>query len=186
MNDAGDDDDVTLPSGLVLDLVDECRHLGLVARPLIKMTSHLDPARPQERCSIDTFNDAADWIERELGMTSVRLAGRQIGHRYFAAMRTLGLAEAPTTMMLMRELESTSRTIVYDPEGRGWDLVRHDARSAVVRNTQEINCVLSEGLLLSLMDRTPAVGAQVHQTSCVRRGDDTCDYEITWSGERDR
>ncbi len=184
MNDISDDDDVTLPSGLVLDLVDECRHLGVVARPLLKMTGHLDETRPQERCSIDLFNDAADWIERELGMTSVRLAGRQIGHRYFAAMRALGLVESPTTLTLMRELEGASRTIVYDPEGHGWDLVRHDARSAIMRNTQEINCVLSEGLLLSLMDRTPAIGTQVRQVSCVRHGDDTCDYEITWSGER--
>lgn len=181
MHDANDEEEITLPSGLVLDLVDECRHLGAVASPLLKMTKHLDPERAQERCSIDLFNDASDWIERELGMTTVRLAGRQIGRRMFAAIRALGLHEAPSTMELMRELESASRTVFYDPDGHGWDLIRHDAHSAVLRNTQETNCVLSEGMLLALMDRTPAKHAQVRQVTCCRRGDDSCDYEIVWN-----
>lgn len=184
MDDAPDDDEVTIPSGLVLDLVDECRHLGAVASPLLRMTSQLNPERPQDRCSAELFHDASDWIERELGMTSVRLAGRQIGHRFYAAMRGLGLPEAPSTLELMRELEGASRTIIYDPEGHGWDLLRHDQRSALMRNTQDVNCVLLEGLLLSLMDRTPAQGIQVRQVACARRGDDACDYEIAWTSER--
>ncbi len=183
MDDAHDDDEVTIPSGLVLDLVDECRHLGAVANPLLRMTSQLNPERPQDRCSAELFNDVSDWIERELGMTSVRLAGRQIGHRFFTAMRSLGLSETPTTLELMRELEGASRTIIYDPEGHGWDLIRHDQSSAVMRNTQDVNCVLLEGLLLSLMDHTSTRGAQVRQIACARRGDDACVYEINWSAK---
>lgn len=183
-NSSDADDEVTVPSGLVLDLVDECRHLGAVASPLLRMTRHLSRERPEVRCSIDLFNDAADWIERELGMTSIRLAGRQIGHRYYAVMRSQGLTEPPTTLALMRELEAASRVILVSPEGLGWDVIRHDQHSAVLRNTQDHNCVLGEGLLLSLMDRTQVTGTQVRQTACTRRGDDCCDYEITWSSAR--
>lgn len=180
MDDASDDDDVTVPVALVLDLVDECRHLGAVANPLVKMTRHLDANRPSDRCSIDLLNDASDWIERELGMTSVRLAGRQVGHRYYAAMRTLGLPEVPTTMQLMRTLEDASRKIVSDPQDRGWELLRHDQQSAVMRNTGDTNCVLSEGVLLSLMDHAGVAGVHVRQVTCSRRGAEHCDFEISW------
>jgi predicted hydrocarbon binding protein len=181
MDEANDEGEVTVPTALVLDLVDECRHLGAVAAPLIRMTRHLDVERPGERCSIDLLNDASDWIERELGMTSVRLAGRQVGHRFFAAMRTLGLPEAPPTLQLMRTLENASRKIVSDPQDLGWELLRHDHQSAVMRNTQDTNCVLSEGVLLSLMDHTPARRVHVRQVNCARRGDEHCDFEITWN-----
>lgn len=182
MTDESDtEDDVTLPAGLVLDLVDECRHLGAVAKPLLRMTNSLSAEHPLDRCSIDLFNDVSDWIERELGMTSVRLAGRQIGHRYFAAMHTLGLPEKPGTLELMRKLESASRTVIDDPEQLGWDLIRHDQTSAVMRNTLDTNCVLSEGLLLALMERTEVTGCQVKQVTCTRHGDEHCDYEISWS-----
>lgn len=184
MNEVSEEDDLTVPCGLVLDLVEECRHLGAVAQPLIKMTRHLDPQRPEDRCSLDVFNDASDWIERELGMTSVRLSGRQIGHRIFAAMRGLGLSETPTTLQLLRQLEGASRSIVRDAEGHGWDLMRHDQLSAVMRNTQELNCILLEGVMLSLLERTSAVGCQVKQVACTRLGDDACDFELSWTGLR--
>lgn len=182
MNDANDDDGVTVPAALVLDLVDECRHLGAVAGPLLRMTRHLNTERPGDRCSIDLLNDASDWIEHELGMTSVRLAGRQVGHRFFAAMRTLGLPEVSSTLQLMRALEDASRKVVSDPEALGWELLRHDLQSAVMRNTQDTNCVLSEGVLLSLMDHTPVRGVHVRQITCTRRGDPHCDFEISWDG----
>jgi len=181
MDEANDDDEVTVPVALVLDLVDECRHLGAVAGPLLRMTRHLGADQSSDRCSIDLLNDASDWIERELGMTSVRLAGRQVGHRFYDAMRKLGLPDAPTTLQLMRTLENASRKIVHDPEDHGWELLRHDQQSAVMRNTEDVNCVLSEGVLLSLMDRTAARGVHVRQVTCSRRGDPHCDFEITWT-----
>jgi predicted hydrocarbon binding protein len=96
-------------------------------------------------------------------------------------MRALGTAETPTTIEVLRALENTSRTIVSDAEGHGWDLIRHDPQTAVVRNTQETNCMLGEGLLLSLLDKTGARGVQVRQASCARHGGDHCDYEISWA-----
>lgn len=50
----------------------------------------------------------------------------------------------------------------------------------VMRRTQTFNCLLQEGLLLSLVERTGVLTAQVVHRSCTRKGAEFCEYEMAW------
>lgn len=176
-------DGVTLYAGFVLDIVGLYDGLGSVADPVREMALGLDPRRPRDVIPIALYNRACEWVESTFGEAGARDAGKRIGERSYKAIleRTGKAALKPNEVL--RELQRSARISIQDTSGRGWEILADGPRRVVLRRTQTFHCLVQEGLLLSLVDRSGAERAKVAQINCTRNGDEFCDYAVSWSGE---
>jgi hypothetical protein len=70
--------------------------------------------------------------------------------------------------------------MIQDPLGRGWEILEESPGNIIMRRTQSFNCILQEGLLQSLVQRCNVTLVSVQHISCVRDGDEFCDFGVTW------
>ncbi len=175
-------DGVTLISGFVFDLLRayESKRMGYVAK-LFDMAKHLDPENPNELVPIQLYNDMCQWIEDEIGVASLRRAGVAIGNRAYVhlAQKDLMVTE-PSPLQIMQGLKRATSTLIQDPKGRGWEILEAKEGLIVMRRTQTFNCILQEGLLKSLVNRTGARLVEVDHIACTRKGAEFCEYAVKW------
>jgi len=171
---------VTLPAGFIFDVLREYGSMKTLCKPAFEMAAHLDPNKPDALTDIKTYNAVCAWIETNVGQASVRNAGRATGTRmYEAIIKGKKLSES-TPAAVMEALCWATGTLIHDPKKRGWEIAEQAATSIVMRRTQTFNCVLQEGMLLSLLERTRVQLPGVAHDSCRRRGDKFCTYRCTW------
>ena len=171
---------VTLLSGFLFDVLQEFREIRGVCAPAFKMVEHLDPDDGEAWVPMQLYNDLCSWLEKNIGVATVRRAGEAIGHRAFAAIVEAGKLENPTPIAMMESLCWAASTMIRDPKERGWEVVASEELKITMRRTQSFNCMLQEGLLLSLVERCGVVMPSVAHRKCTRRGDDFCEYDLTW------
>ncbi|MEM1413511.1 MAG: hypothetical protein AAGH15_01355 [Myxococcota bacterium] len=171
---------VTLLSGFVFDVLAEFEDMRRICAPAFDMAAHLDRERPGDPCPMQLYNDVCAWIENEVGAASIRRAGAAIGARAFARMSDQGQIAERTPLAIMRALQWAADTMIQDPKGRGWEILDHQPTSLRMRRTQTFNCVLQEGLLLSMLERAEVLMPSVEHVRCTRRGDEFCEYELRW------
>ena len=180
---------VTLPAGFVFDVLREYESMKTLCRPAFEMAAHLDPNKADALTEIKIYNAVCAWIETHIGQASVRNAGRATGTRMYEAMikgrsSPVSLAgkklSENTPIAVMEALCWASVTLIHDPQKRGWEVAEQAATSIVMRRTQTFNCVLQEGMLLSLLERTRVQLPGVTHETCRRRGDKFCTYRCTW------
>ena len=173
--------DVTLYSGFIFDVLSEYRAMERVCRPAFEMARHLDPNDPLHLAPISTYNAICDWIEKNVGVASIRDAGRAIGARVYARMvKDAKLGSAPPPSAILHELRRVASVMIQDPLHRGWEIVEDLPRRIVIRRTQTFNCMLQEGLLLALVEKTSVLMPAARHLRCTRAGAPYCDYEVTW------
>jgi hypothetical protein len=174
-------DNVTLLSGFIFDVLHEYRSMERMCRPLFEMTRGLDASQPLARAPISLYNQVCQWVQDNLGQASIRDAGRAIGARAYDQMVKDGtLGTAPTPNQILRELKRVADIMIQDPRKRGWTILEDEPRRMVLRRTQTFNCVLQEGLLLSLVERTGSLMPSVRHAKCTQAGAEFCEYEVTW------
>ncbi len=171
---------VTLLSGFLFDVLAEFDAMRGVCAPAFKMVEHLDPNDGDAWVPMQLYNDLCSWLEENIGVATVRRAGEAIGHRAFTAMVEAGKLENPTPSAMMEALSWAAATMIRDPKERGWKVVASEESRIRMRRTQSFNCMLQEGLLLSLVERCGVVMPSVTHRKCTRRGDDFCEYDLTW------
>jgi hypothetical protein len=171
---------VTLLAGFVFDVLQEYRSMKKTCQPAFDMAKGLDPNRQDEWCTMNVYNDVCTWIERHVGESSIRKAGVAIGNRVAENIVKLNKMTSPTPLAMMESLKWAAANMVRDPAGRGWEILAHTPRTITMRRTQTFNCIMQEGLLLSLVERTKVEAPDVEQMTCTRRGDEFCDYRLSW------
>jgi len=175
---------VTLYAAFVLDVVSMYSGLFAIAQPLRNMTATLDPNQPRALVPIALYNQTCAWVEETFGEAGIRDAGKRIGERsYRSILDRTGKASLKPSEVL-RELQRSARISIQDTSGRGWEILAEAPRRIVMRRTQTFNCLLQEGLLLALVEKTGAERAKVAQINCTRSGDEFCDYAISWAAEK--
>ena len=114
----------------------------------------------------------------------------------WATIKVIGQLVYPTiktTVGLPGHLQSPAELIRFDAEGF---LANHRGRDIVPRNFIRVqdhdilveapspgyNCALIEGVYEGILQLTGVKDGKVVQVKCVKRGDSTCIYHITWSG----
>ncbi len=173
-------DGVTLDAGFVSDLISLYEGKP-VTRDLVAMAADLDLARAGTRVPIQRYNDMCVWIEQKLGPANLRKAGETMGARVYDHVVASGrLPSDPTPVELLRELVRSTRLLVRDPHGRGWELLEEGAGRAVMRRTQTFHPVLQEGLLRALVARGGRPMTRVRYLRSVAEGAEYDDYEVTW------
>jgi hypothetical protein len=173
-------DGVTLDAGFVSDLISLYEGKPL-ARELVAMASDLDLADGGARVPIQRYNDMCAWIEQKLGPANLRKAGETMGARVHDHVVASGrLSTDPTPIELLRELVRSTRKLILDPQGRGWELLEEGSGRAVMRRTQTFHPVLQEGLLRALVARSGRPMTRVRYLQSVAAGAEFDDYEVTW------
>lgn len=175
---------VTLLNGFLFDVLHEYESMRRLCRPAFEMAAGLDPARTDAWCPIDVYNKICEWIEQNIGSASIRDAGRAIGKRAYDAIIANGKLASPTPLAIMEALCWAASNMIRDPKGRGWQIASASDGAIVMRRTQTFNCVLQEGLLLSLIERTGVLMPAVAHAACTRRGDPHCEYRLTWLSKK--
>jgi hypothetical protein len=173
-------DGVTLLTGFVFDVLQEYRAMKKTCQPVFDMAKGLDPNRQDEWCNMSIYNDVCTWIEQHIGESSIRKAGIAIGNRaYDNIVKTQGMT-SPTPLAMMESLRWAAANMIRDPKGRGWEIVSNTPKTITMRRTQTFNCIMQEGLLLSLVERTKVESPDVEHVKCTRRGDEFCEYRLNW------
>lgn len=173
-------DGVTLDAGFVADLL-ELYEGKPVARELLAMTAGAKLADPGARVPMKLYNDMCAWIEQKLGPANLRKAGETMGTRVYDHVVASGrLTSTPTPVELLRELARSTRALIRDPQGRGWEILEEGAGRMVMRRTQTFHPVLQEGLLKALVARSGRRMARVQYVQRVQEGAEFDDYEVTW------
>lgn len=176
-------DGVTLFAGFAFDVLAEYQSMrdGLCA-PVFKRVAHLKPERPTDLMPMQLFNEICDWVEQNIGESSLRNAGRAIGDRAFNRMLEDGsIGAKPGPAEILQALQKVATVMIQDPKNRGWEILSNAPNKMVMRRTQSFNCVLQEGLIRAMIERTGVMLPRTEQVHCTRRGDPFCDYEVRWS-----
>lgn len=173
-------DGVTLLAGFIQDILGEYQHMRKVCAPAFELARGADKAKADEWVPIDWYNDVCRWIEQNIGAMSIRQAGIAIGGRVFEQLRTHGKLENPTPLSILEGLKWAASVMIRDPKGRGWEIIDHNDFSVTMRRTQTFNCPMQEGLLVALVEGTGVEGVDVDHIKCTSRGDEFCDYKLSW------
>ncbi len=178
---------VTLRARCVFKLVDQYEHLESAVRPIFELASGLDRKEPSAPAPLKVYNDICEWLEKQYGPASLREAGRALGKSiYDELVREGKVGLRPTPNALFEELRRMVANIVADPLRRGWEIVESADQKVRLRRTQTFNCMLQEGLLYSLLERTGALLPRVNHVRCTRTGAPYCEYEALWLKARVR
>ncbi len=171
---------VTLMTGFVFDVLAEYQNVQKLCAPAFELAAGLDPSHLDAWCPMQLYNDVCSWIEANVGSSSIRRAGAAIGGRIHARAVASHQAATSDPLAMMEGLQQAAANMIRDPQGRGWEIRSHEPKRVEVRRTQTFNCLLQEGLLLALVERTGVLMPSVRQIRCTRQNDDYCDYEIRW------
>lgn len=170
---------VTLNSGFIFDVLREYEDSRKMLGPLFAKAQGLNPATPEVVCPMDVYNDVCTWIEKNIGESSIRNAGRAVAERVYANISSGG-KEPKTPLEIVEALKWAADNMIQDPKKRGWVVVESKDQRIVVRRTQTFNCIMQEGLLKRLVELTGVTMPSVTHDRCTRRKDEYCEYTITW------
>lgn len=171
---------VRILAGFIFDVLSEYRGMEKLCAPAFELAAHLDPGEMEAWVPISIYNEICRWIEENIGKASIRDAGRAIGDRAYSRMIPAVKEHDVTPLAVLEELKRVASLMIDDPKGRGWELLDHGRDFVRVRRTQTFNCLLQEGLLLSLVERTGVLMPSVKHSTCTRRGDPYCEYDVSW------
>jgi len=123
------------------------------------------------------LNEVITWISKNYGMEYVRKAGRH-------TVKNLGLLAYIvrfTSIETMLEKAKTAYQEAYDFGVVNMEISEKHA-VATMKDSSEIpeNCEGWIGAMEALLELTHTKGI-VKKTKCQLRGDDRCEYEVTWS-----
>jgi hypothetical protein len=171
---------VTLLNGFVHDILAEYQHMRKVCGPAFELARGVERQKADEWCSIAIYNDVCDWIETNIGAMSIRQAGVAIGTRIAENIVQNSKMESPTPIGMLEALKWAASVMIKDPKGRGWEILGSNEHSVTMRRTQTFNCAMQDGLLVALVERTGAEGVDSEHYRCTKRGDEFCEYKVTW------
>jgi hypothetical protein len=172
---------VTLYTGFIAALLDQYKGRERTCAQLFGMAKDLDLKNPTKPAPMALYNEMCDWIEKKLGSANIRRSGRAIGNEAYGQMvADRAVDDTVTPQQILEQLRRVAALMIQDPKGRGWEIVEMGDRRALMRRTQTFNCMLQEGLLFSLVERTGVLAPRVEHVKCTRSGDEYCDYEVTW------
>ncbi len=125
------------------------------------------------------FIQLTDEIEKKLGQLHLKRIGENIAEALKPTFDENNIKTAEDFIKSFVDLYNFS--VIGDEKGT-WTLVSLDPkrRTAVLKKDTPFNCILEEGILkrgLKFFSRDLVV---VKQTTCVRRGDDYCTFEVSW------
>ncbi len=145
------------------------------------MASGHDLTDPMKHVPMKVYNEMCDWIETQIGDTNARILGRKIGNTAYESMVQMGMINSKTDPFEMMEaLKKVAETVIYDPKGRGWEIIDRGTKSITMRRTQTFNSTLQFGLLDELIRKTKVLSPSVSYVKSVANGDEFDEYKITW------
>jgi hypothetical protein len=151
------------------------------AQPLFRMAGKYDLSDPFNKVPLELYNGMCEWLEKQLGPANLRKVGVQIGETVFDALSKSGsLPATPKPIDLLNGLVYAAANMIQDPERRGWEVLKVEEKSIIMRRTQNFNSILQLGLLKGLVQKTGVRMVEVKYLRSVAEGAEFDDYLITW------
>ncbi len=176
-------DGVTLYSAFITGIVDQYKHDAPLYATLRDLARRADASDPLKPAPMADYNALCDYLERRFGAPELARAGGVVGAHAYVQMTLDGkLGRSPGPVQVLTELKRVADVMIQDPKGRGWTILESGASSLRLRRTQSFNCMLQEGLLVSLVERTGVRNIQVKHAPCTRQGAEFCEYTVSWTG----
>ena len=147
--------------------------------------SHPNDLDPEEFYDTRVFEAVFSTIEQThpgvIGWATIRVIGQLV---YPTIKATVGLPD---------HLRSPAEFIQFDSEGflanhRGPDIIPRkfikvqDGEILVEAPSPGYNCILIEGVYEGILQLCGVKDGKVKQIKCVKNGDSTCLYQVTWGG----
>lgn len=148
---------------------------------LFKFTKGYDLSEPFDHVPMDVYNSICSWVEENLGKSSTKRLGREIGKTVFNTLQQNKMISAqPHPHEIMEALSNVARQMIKDPKGRGWEILEKTEKSILMRRTQTFNSTLQFGLLESLIFKSGVFSPLVELVKSVDKGEEYDEYLITW------
>ena len=167
-------------TGFVFDVLAGYQNVRRLCGPAFELAEGLDPSRLDAWCPMQLYNDVCSWIEVNVGASSIRRAGAAIGGRIHARAVASRQPATNDPVAMMEAVHWAAANMIRDPLDAAWTSGHVEPKRIEIRRTQTFNCLLQEGLLLALVERTGVLMPSVRQIRCTRQNDEYCDHEIRW------
>lgn len=175
---------VTLLAGYVSDVLETVKELGHPVEGLEAIVAGFPLDNPYKQIPMEIYNNACNWVEKELGEENVIEVGKKIGARAYDILIDNHIVTSDANVIeIMEGIEIAASTTIQDPQERGWELLTQTEISIVMRRTQTFNSKLQLGLLEGLTKRCPTVevdSVKVNYLQEVANGAEFDEYEVTW------
>ncbi len=150
-------------------------------KALFKISDGYDLSKPNSKVPISVYNEACNWIEKELGKYSLIKVGRQIGETIYLYMEKSNLIsnEAKPEEIIKALIVIASKT-VFDPLKLGWEIIESKHNHILLKRTQTFNGRLQFGILDGLVRKSGVVSVNVDYAESIENGNDFDIYRITW------
>lgn len=174
---------VTLIAAFVQDILKEVKKVSPESIPkLMVFAEGYDIERPFQHVPIDIYNNMCTWVEENLGQNSLIQIGFNVGQTVFTSLNENKLIDIDSKPIeIIEGLEIVASSLIIDTKERGWEILKHDTSSILMRRTQTFNSVLQLGLLQGLVERSQhANDVKVSYQKEVTKGDEFDEYLIEW------
>ena len=149
--------------------------------PLFDMARSADLSQPFNKVPMQLYNDMCTWIENELGKFNLIVVGRKIAETAYQGMIDHALiTKGANPFQIMEGVVKVANEMIQDPEKRGWEIVKCEKNSIIMRRTQTFNRNLQWGLLDGLIRKSGVGGVKVDYAKSIETGAAYDEYLITW------
>ncbi len=125
---------------------------------------------------MEQFTLLTDHIEKEFSPNVIRKIGKAI----IPEMKKAGVLPEMSPELFLEGL-----SMVYHQANRGpnigdWSVIKKEPKHFIMNNSTMHNCHLEEGILLGGISSFGGNAPRIVQTTCVKKGDSFCTFDITW------
>ena len=172
---------VTLYATFISDILNIYENKRENYRDLFKIVEGYDLSDPFKPVPFELYNQVCSWIEINLGNYSLIQAGRKIGETAFKLMIQKGLVgKRPSPQEVMQGLIQLVNQVVFDPQNRGWEIIKSEPKQIHLRKTLDFNNKLQEGFLHGLLLKSGVSGIRVTLVKDIQAGDLYDEYLLSW------
>jgi len=148
---------------------------------LFQISDGYELSNPNSKVPISVYNEACDWIEKELGKYNLIKVGRQIGETIYLYMVKANLiSNGAKPEEIIKALIVIASKTIDDPLRRGWEIVESKPNQILLKRTQTFNGKLQFGILDGLVRKSGVVSVNVDYAESIENGNDFDIYKITW------
>ena len=134
---------------------------------------------PDDWYDADDFIEVTNLIEKKLGIINLKKIGEQISRSLTDNFENLGIKTPEDFIEQFVKLYDNS--VQGNDKGK-WEIIHKDIdkKIFILKKTTPFNCIMEEGILRGGLKYFDGVFPTVKQTVCVKKGDDHCEYEISY------
>lgn len=175
-------DGVTVLGVFFLDVLNIYKEKPEIHSELQKIVANIDLSDPNKMQPMIVYNQMLDWIADNLGKANAKIAGKKISNTIHNSLLDLKMISSESTPAeVMQALATVATKVISDPDNRGWEILKSENESLLMRRTQTFNSSVQFGVLEGLLYKCKNIySPTVTLVKEVEKGDEYDEYLLTW------